>query len=261
MTDPVTLAVDLQGVATVSLNRPEVHNALDGDTIGFLLATVETLAEDDSIRAVVLTGRGINFSIGHDIEWTRRLTQAGAEEIRYQAGQMVRLLTALDNLDKPLIARVQGSAFGPGAALIACADVAIGVSEALFGFSEVKLGVVPSVIAPWIIRAIGERATRRYFMTAERFNAGKAKRLGLLHQVLEADELDTAVTHAISQLLVNSPAAMAEAKRLVNRIGKLGASEEAIAAGIESTVRVRTSAEGREGIQAFLDKRKPDWMK
>ncbi len=260
MTAPVTLSVDHQGVATVTLNRPEVHNAMDGEMIGFLQATLETLADDESIRAVILTGKGISFSVGHDVEWTRTLAEHGPEEVHRYASQLVRLLQLLDNLDKPVIARVQGSAFGPAVALIACSDLCFAVSDALFGFSEVKLGVTPSVIAPWVIRAIGERSARRYFVTAERFNAGKAKRLGLVHQVLEPDELDAAVNHAISQLLINGPQAMAEAKQLVNRLASLGTRQEAIDAGLESIVKIRTSTEGREGIQAFLEQRKPDWI-
>jgi len=256
----VLLHVDPRGVATVTINRPELHNAIDDDTVSLLAATLETLAEDDSVRAVILTGEGISFSAGHDSDWMRHMASFSETELRRDAQLLAQLLRTLDTLPKPTIARVQGSAFGLGAGLVACCDIAIGASEALFSFNEAKLGIIPALSAPYIVRAIGPRATRRYFVSAERFNAGKAKRLGLLHQVVELDELDSAVEHCASHLLLNGPQAMREAKQLVDLIGSRSLDNALIEDTITAIVRVRSSEEGREGIHSFLEQRKPRWL-
>lgn len=258
--ESVLLAVDSKGIATITLNRAERLNALDDSGVSLLTAMLETLAEDVGVRAVVLTGSGISFSAGHDIDWMRRMADFGREELERHARLLAKLLRTLDTLPKPTVAKIQGSAFGLGAGLVACCDVSIAASEALFSFSDVKLGVIPALVAPYMVRAIGERATRRYFMTAERFNAGKAKRLGLVHQVVESDELDMAVDFLINHLLINSPAAMLEAKRLLADISSQDVSEAALETCIQRIVAVRLSEEGREGIQAMLEKRKPSWM-
>ncbi|WP_337883243.1 enoyl-CoA hydratase-related protein [Chromobacterium haemolyticum] len=258
--ESVLLAVDPKGIATITLNRAELLNALDDNTVGLLTAMLETLAEDPSVRAVVLTGSGISFSAGHDIDWMRRMAGFGREELERHARLLAKLLRTLDTLPKPTVAKIQGSAFGLGAGLVACCDVSIASSEALFSFSEVKLGVIPALVAPYMVRAIGERSTRRYFMSAERFNAGKAKRLGLVHQVVESDELDMAVDFLINHLLINGPAAMLEAKRLLADIAGLGVGEDSMEICIQRIVSVRLSEEGREGIQAMLETRKPSWM-
>ncbi|WP_028535337.1 enoyl-CoA hydratase-related protein [Paludibacterium yongneupense] len=261
MTDPITLAVDPRGVATVTLNRGELHNALDGDSTAYLIAVLETLADDDSVKIVILTGSGISFSAGHDIDWLRRQADFTEEELSRDASLLSRLLETLDSLPHPTIARVQGSAFGIGVGLVTCCDIAIAASGALFGFSEVKLGTVPAVSVPYLIRTIGARAARRYLISAERFNAGKAKRLGVLHQVVELEELDAAVEQAVHQLLLNAPQAMREAKSLVNRLSGLGVGSEARTDAIATLTRVRQTAEGKEGIAAFIEKRAPGWLK
>ncbi|WP_434629352.1 enoyl-CoA hydratase-related protein [Chromobacterium sp. CV08] len=259
-TDAVLLTVDKQGIATVALNRADLHNALDDETISLLAATLETLAEDATVRAVVLTGNGISFSAGHDPDWLRRLSQFSASELNRYAQQMARLLHTLDTLPQPTLARVQGSAFGLGVALVACCDIAIGVSEALFSLSEVKFGQIPALAAPYLVRAIGERAARRYCISAERFNAGKAKRLGLLHQVVENDELDAAVQHLLDHLRLNSPAAMRAAKHLLGEIGSQEITPQVMQRCIEHSLAVRMSDEGREGIHALIEMRRPGWM-
>lgn len=259
-TDAVTLNVDKRGIATVALNRPGLHNALDDETISLLAATLETLAEDATVRMVVLTGSGISFSAGHDPEWLRRLSQFSANELNRYAQQIARLLHTLDTLPQPTLAKVQGSAFGLGVAIVACCDIAISVSEALYSLADVKFGQIPALTAPYLIRSIGERATRRYSITAERFNAGKAKRLGLVHQVVENDELDAAVEHMASQVLLNSPAAMRATKHLIGEIGKQEITPQVMQRCIEHSLTVRMSDEGREGIRALIEMRKPGWM-
>jgi len=260
MEEAVLLKVSPQGIATVTLNRGELHNALDDKMVELLTATLQTLAEDDSIRAVILTGEGISFSAGHDSAWMRRLTDYDEAQLRRDAQRLSTLLETLDHLPKPTIARVQGSAFGIGAALIACCDVSISVAEALFCFSDVKLGIIPALAAPYIVRAIGPRAARRYFVTAERINAGKARRLGLIHQTVENDELDDAVDHMCRQLLLNGPHAMIAAKQLIRDIEHRDIGPEVIALTVDRIVALRRSEEGQEGVKAFLEMRKPGWI-
>lgn len=258
--DCILLSVDDRNIATLSLNRPELHNAID-DTLALRLTReLKELGRDPSIRAIVLTGSGMNFSTGHDMQWLERLNTADDATLQQQARLLAELMVVLDTLPKPTIAKVHGSAFGIGVGLVACCDVAISCTDSLFGFSEVKLGSIPSSIAPYIIRAIGARAARRYFITAERFNAGKAKRLGLVHQVVEAEELDASLEMTLRHLLHNGPQAMVAAKQLVNDISQLGTSQAALDISIERITSVRTSEEGREGIYAYLQKRAPNWM-
>ena len=258
--DCILLSVDDRNIATLSLHRPELHNAID-DTLALRLTReLKELGRDPAIRAVVLTGSGMNFSTGHDMQWLARLNTADAAMLHEQAQLLAELMVTLDTLAKPTIAKVHGSAFGIGVGLVACCDVAISCTDSLFGFSEVKLGSIPSSIAPYIIRAIGARATRRYFMTAERFNAGKAKRLGLVHQVVEAEELDASLEMTLRHLLHNGPQAMIAAKQLVNELSQLGTSTAALDLCVQRIINVRSSEEGREGINAYLQKRVPDWM-
>lgn len=259
--EAVLLSVDARNVATITLNRAELHNALDDQTLGLLLATLETVAEDPDIRAVVLTGNGISFSAGHDLQWQQRLSDMSPQDVERHARQTARVLQTLDTLPKPTLARVQGSAFGLGVALVACCDIAIGVSEALFSLSEVKFGQIPALSSPYLIRAIGERATRRYCISAERFNAGKAKRLGLLHQVVESEELCAATNQMVSQLLMNSPAAMLAAKQLVTDLAARGVNDAAVEESIRRSVAARLSDEGREGVRALIEMRKPGWLR
>lgn len=258
--DCILLSVDDRNIATVTLHRPELHNAIDDGMTTRLTRELRELGNDPSIRAVVLTGSGMNFSTGHDMQWLARMNTASEGILREQAALTAELLATLDALPKPTIAKIHGSAFGIGVGLVACCDLAISCTDSLFGFSEVKLGTIPSSITPYVIRAIGARATRRYFMTAERFNAGKAKRLGLVQQVVEADELDGCLEMSLRQLLQNGPHAMVAAKAMVNEVAGLGTSTQAVALCIERVTAVRMSEEGREGINAYLEKRAPDWL-
>jgi methylglutaconyl-CoA hydratase len=257
--DTVKLAVDARGVATITLNRPELHNAFDHETLDLLLATLQTVAEDDDVAIVVLAANGISFSAGHDSDWMRRVAGFSEADLGRHIELQAKLFATLDRLPKPTVARVQGSAFGLGAGLVACCDIALASSEALFCFSEVRLGLCPAIVAPYVVRAIGERAARRYFITGERFNAGKAKRLGLVHYVMEDEDLDATLQHQIDQLLLNGPLAMRAAKALVHTVASQPIAPPLIADTVSIATRVRGSAEGREGIAAFLDKRKPNW--
>ncbi|BAK76362.1 enoyl-CoA hydratase/isomerase [Pseudogulbenkiania sp. NH8B] len=260
MLHPILHSVDDQGIATLRLNRAELHNALDDTMIVQLTSALETLTADARVRAIVLAAEGISFCAGHDSAWMQRMAGFGQEEIKQHARLLATLLGTLDNCPKPTIARVQGSAFGIGAGLLACCDVAIGASEALFCFSDVKLGMIPASVAPYVMRAIGERATRRYFITAERFNAGKAKRLGLIHLVVEHEELDMAVAQMCRQVLLNGPQAMAEAKQLVRELGGRAITADTIETTIARIAQIHASTEGQEGVAAFIEQRAPSWI-
>jgi methylglutaconyl-CoA hydratase len=246
-------------VTRLRLNRPELHNAFDADLIGTLTAALEAIALDATARVVVLEAAGPSFSAGADLNWMRGMAVASEAENRADALALAGLMRRLDELPKPTIARVQGAAFGGGVGLIACCDIAIGVPEAKFGLTESKLGLMPAVISPYLIDAIGSRAARRWFATAEVFDAAEALRLGLLHAVVDADALDSAVHRQIDLLMKAGPLATSHAKSLIRRVGG-GRDRDRLDHDNASLIaRLRTSPEGQEGIAAFLEKRKPLW--
>lgn len=258
---PQSLHVDAaDGIARVVLSRPDVHNAFDDALIADLTAALRTLDADAGVRAVVLTGSGASFSAGADLHWMRAMAQAGADENRADALRLAELLRTLDGLSKPTIARVNGAAFGGGVGLIAACDVAIAVETAVFGLSEVKLGLVPAVISPYVVAAIGVRQARRWFQTAEPFKAEEARRIGLVHEVTRPQGLDAAVQHQCDLLLKNGPVAVAQAKALARRMAQPGDAGAVDTANAELIARLRVSPEGQEGLSAFLDKRKPSWI-
>lgn len=246
-------------VVRLRLNRPELHNAFDAALIGSLTAALEALADDDSVRAVVLEGAGASFSAGADLNWMRGMAAAGEAENREDALALARLMRTLDELPRPTIARVHGAAFGGGVGLIACCDIAIGVPEAKFGLTESRLGLLPAVISPYVIAAIGARQARRWFATAEIFDAAQAQRIGLLHKVVATDALDDAVDRQVALLLKAGPVAAAQAKLLVREVAARIDRDAIDAANAGLIARLRVSPEGQEGIGAFLDKRKPAW--
>ena len=248
------------GVARLRMTRPEVHNAFDAGLIAELTAALEDIAADASIRVLVLEAEGASFSAGADLNWMRGMAAASEAENRQDSLALARLMRTLDELPKPTIARVQGAAFGGGVGLVACCDIAIGADEAKFGLTESKLGLLPAVISPYVIAAIGARQARRYFATAEVFDAAEALRLGLLHQVVPADALDAAVQRQVALLLKAGPVAAASAKRLVRDVCAHadGARHDADNAAL--IARLRVSPEGQEGLSAFLDKRTPHWI-
>jgi len=258
MSDPLLLHVDA-GVATLRLNRPALHNAFDAGLIAALTAALERLGADPAVRTVVLAGEGASFSAGADLHWMRGMAAASEAENRDDALALSLLMRTLDELPKPTLARVHGAAFGGGVGLVACCDIAIGAPEAKFGLTESKLGLLPAVISPYVVAAIGPRQARRWFATAEIFDAGEALRIGLLHQVVDADRLDAAVQHQAGLLAKAGPLAAAAAKRLVARVAAGGDAAALDAANADLIAKLRVSPEGQEGLSAFLDKRKPAW--
>jgi methylglutaconyl-CoA hydratase len=251
-------AVDARGVATLTLARAEVHNAFDDALIVSLTAEIERLGKAD-IRAIVLAAEGRSFSAGADLNWMKRMASYTEAENRRDAGALAELMRALNDCPKPTIARVQGAAFGGGVGLVACCDMAVAADTATFCLSEVKLGLIPAVIAPYVTRAMGARAARRYFLTAEVFGAAEAHRLGLVHEVVPPDALDGALEALLAKLLAAGLAAAAESKALIARVAEGEVDAAMIADTAARIARVRVSPEGREGIAAFLDKRKPAW--
>ena len=255
------LALERVGaVARLRLDRPALHNAFDSGLISALTAALDRLAYDPDVRVVVLEGSGASFSAGADLNWMRGMASASEAENRDDALALARLMRTLDELPKPMIARVQGAAFGGGVGLVACCDIAIGVPEAKFGLTESKLGLLPAVISPYVIAAIGQRNARRYFATAELFDAAEARRIGLLHEVVDAAALDAAVQRQVDLLLKAGPIASSLAKSLVRDVAAHadGAKHDADNAAL--IARLRVSPEGQEGLSAFLDKRKPSWI-
>ncbi len=246
-------------VARLRMTRPQVHNAFDAAFIRELTTALEQVAADAGVRVLVLEAEGASFSAGADLNWMRGMAAASEAANREDSLALARLMRTLDELPKPTIARVQGAAFGGGVGLVACCDIAIGADGATFGLTEAKLGLLPAVISPYVVAAIGARQARRYFATAEIFDATEALRIGLLHQVVDANALDAAVQAQVSLLLKAGPVAAASAKQLVRDVGAHadGARHDHDNAAL--IARLRVSAEGQEGLSAFLDKRKPAW--
>jgi methylglutaconyl-CoA hydratase len=257
---PVQITCD-GGVARVVLDRPQVHNAFDDRLVADLTAALEALDADPAVRAVVLTGAGSTFSAGADLNWMRSMAAAGEAENRADALRLARLMRTLNFLSKPTVARVNGSAYGGGVGLVACCDVAIGVIGAKFSLSEVKLGLVPAVISPYVVAAIGPRHARKLFVGGDVIEADEAQRIGLLHQCVGGGELDAAVDRALHWLGKGGPLAQAEAKRLALRMGgeTREAAEARDAENAALIARLRVSPEGQEGLGAFLAKRAPAW--
>lgn len=252
---------DSHGVRRIALNRPQVHNAFDDGLIAELTMALEHAGKDAAVRAVVLTGEGASFSAGADLNWMRGMVGASEAENRDDSLRLAALMRTLQYLPKPTIARVNGAAYGGGVGLVACCDIAIGVDTARFGLTEVKLGLVPAVISPYVIHAIGLRQARRLFLTGELFDAATALQIGLLHQCVPADQLDATVHATATQLAKAGPVAQAEAKQLALR---MAGADEAHAAALDREnaaliARLRVSAEGQEGLGAFLAKRAPAW--
>lgn len=262
MNAPTALQLRREGVvATITLDRPTLHNAFDDVLIAELTLALQSLDADPAVRAVVLTGAGATFSAGADLGWMRRMAAAGEVENRDDALRLATLMRTLNFLSKPTIARVNGSAYGGGVGLVACCDVAVGVEGAKFALSEVKLGLAPAVISPYVVAAIGARQARRLFLTAEAIDAQEAHRIGLLHLCVPAAELDETIDRQLHLLGKGGPRAQHAAKSLALRMG--GATpQEAGRIDSENAALIaalRVSAEGQEGLGAFLAKRAASW--
>lgn len=259
-----TIRLERRGrLATLILDRPRVHNAFDDALIAEATAALEACAGDAGVRALVLTGAGATFSAGADLNWMRRMASAGADENRDDALRLAKLLRILQFFPKPTLARVNGAAYGGGVGLIACCDIAIGVEGAKFALSEVKLGLVPATIAPYVVQAIGPRQARRLFVSAEIFDAAEAARIGLLHRCVPAAQLDEAVDRQLHFLAKGGPVAQHEAKQLALRTAGMTpeSAERVDAENAGLIARLRVSAEGQQGLSAFLAKTSPAWLK
>ena len=253
--------VNLDGVVTLTMERPTVHNAFDATLIAQMTEALRALSLDPSCRQVVLTGRGVSFSAGADLNWMQAQLTASEAENEADAGRLARLMRTLAFFPKPTIAKVNGAAFGGGVGLIACCDIAIAVSEARFGLTETKLGLAPAVISPYVIDAIGTRNALRYFQTAELFDAARAQAIGLIHEVVAADQLDISVTVQLKHLRQAGPNAVQAAKALVHRVAGMSIEEQMYVddENAKLIAKLRVSAEGQEGLSAFLGKRRANW--
>lgn len=249
------------GVATITMNRPEVHNAFDDLLIAELTAAFEEEGSDPANRALVLAAKGPSFSAGADLGWMRRMAGYSEQENLRDAMALAGLMECIDRCPKPVLGLVQGAAYGGGVGLAACCDIVIACDKASFSLSEVKLGLIPAVISPYVVRAIGARACRRYFLTAERFSAAEAHRLGLVHDVVPADGLEAARDGMLAALSLGGPAAQGAAKDLIQMVGEAGAGPALMSETARRIAEIRASAEGREGLSAFLEKRKPEWVR
>jgi methylglutaconyl-CoA hydratase len=249
------------GVARVTLNRPDVRNAFDDALIAELRQTLRDVAQDRSVRALVLAAAGTAFCAGADLNWMKRMAKYGYEENVADARALAEMLAALDRMPKPTIARVHGPAFAGGTGLVAACDIAVGTPEAKFCFSEAKLGLSPATISPYVLRAIGERAARRYFLSAEIFDAQEALRIGMLSALVPAAELDSFIAGLLKHLLAGGAEAHQRIKELLRDIVGRPIDEAVIAETAKRIAEIRVSPEGAEGIGAFLEKRKPSWTK
>jgi methylglutaconyl-CoA hydratase len=257
---PVVLVTRDGPIARVTLNRPEIHNAFDEALIAELARAFQDLGEDGAVRAVVLAGAGRSFSAGADLNWMKRAAGYDEEQNRADARALELMLRTIHDCPKPVVAMVQGAAIGGGLGLVAACDVGVAGEAAQFATSEVRLGIVPAVISPFVVRAIGARQARRYFLTAERFGAEEARRIGLVHEVAPTAELEARVGAVLAEILRGGPEALASAKQLVRLVEMMPQGGSILA---EATVGMiaerRASPEGKEGIAAFLEKRKPAW--
>jgi methylglutaconyl-CoA hydratase len=261
MSDPTyVLERRPDGVVRLTLSRPAIHNAFDDRQIAELTAAFGELSLDDSVHAVVLTGAGRSFSAGADLNWMRRTATYGEAENLRDANALATMIKTLYELPQPTVARVNGAALGGGTGLVACCDVAIAGEDAVFGTTEVRLGIIPAVIGPYVVAAVGARPARRLMLTGERISAHEAARIGLVHEVVPGDQLDAAVERTLSQLLKGGPRALAAAKRLVHDLAGRPIEQELIDDTARRIAALRATPEAREGVSAFLEKRRPGWI-
>jgi methylglutaconyl-CoA hydratase len=247
-------------VGVITLNRPEIRNAFDDVLIASLTGALQEMDADTSVRAVLLAGNGPAFCAGADLNWMKRMAGYGYEQNLADARALAAMLKTLDRLSKPTVARVHGPAFAGGTGLVAACDIAIGSTQAVFALTEVKIGLSPATISPYVIRAIGERAAKRYFLTGERFDASEAHRLGLLTLVAPPESLDAEIGKILDHLVLGGPHAMAKIKDLIRAVSR-PLDDSLIDDTAQRIAEIRVSPEGREGIASFLEKRKPGWAK
>ncbi|MBN4667645.1 enoyl-CoA hydratase/isomerase family protein [Pandoraea nosoerga] len=256
--DTLKLSVE-HHIATVTLNRPDVRNAFNETVIEELTGAFRALGANDDVRAIVLAAEGVAFCAGADLNWMKKMAGYSDAENRADAMTLAVMLNTIYRCPKPVIARVQGDTYAGGVGLAAVADIVVAVDTAHFCLSEARLGLIPATIGPYVIRALGEAASRRYFLTAERFTAAAAQRHGLVHEVVAADALDATVQALAEGLAQNSPNAVKECKRLVQDFASRPIDDAAIADTADRIAKIRASDEGREGVRSFLEKRAPSW--
>lgn len=255
------LTFEFQGpLATITLTQPEVRNAFSDEVIADITHAFHAVGKRSDVRAVVLAAEGPAFCAGANLNWMRRMADYSRDENREDAGLLAEMLRVIYECPQPTIARVQGDVYAGGMGLVAACDMAVAAEGAGFCLSEVKIGLIPATISPYVIRAMGARAAHRYFLTGERFDAAEALRIGFVHRVVAADELDNAVDGLLKHLVSAGPAAARACKRLVIDVAEREINEQLIAATVEGIADIRASAEGKEGVQAFLQKRKPAWL-
>ena len=258
--DLVTLSIEA-GVATVTLNNPDKHNAFDDKIIAQLTHAFNRIASDENVHVMVLASTGKSFSAGADLGWMKRMASYSYEENLADANALATMLHKLNFLPQPTIAKVQGAAFGGAVGLVSCCDIVIASEKASFCLSEVKLGLIPATISPYVVNAIGLKASRRYFQTAERFFAAKAEQIGLVDEVVSPDALDEATNAMIKQLLTNGPVATREAKQLAFDVAYQPINNELMQETSKRIAAIRVSEEGQEGLTAFFEKRPASWLK
>lgn len=257
--DTLTITRD-ERVATVTLNRPDVRNAFNETTIAELKQAFSELGEDAGLRAIVLAANGPAFCAGADLNWMKKMAGYTHAENHADALQLAEMLRTIYLCPKPVVAKVQGDCYAGGMGLVAACDIVVAVEEANFCLSEVKLGLIPATISPYVIKAMGENASRRYFLTAERFGAREALRIGFAHEVVSADALDARVAEIVKALVSNSPNAVQQAKVLVREVVGQEVSDALLADTADRIAQIRASEQGREGVASFLEKRKPAWL-
>jgi methylglutaconyl-CoA hydratase len=257
----ITLEIELKGpVATIWMNRPDMHNAFDETLITELTSACKTLDDDKTVRVVVLAGRGKSFSAGADLNWMKRAANNSVDDNLNDARALAGMLRVLAEMKKPTIARVQGAALGGGMGLASACDIAVASTKAVFATSEVKFGIIPSAISPYVLRAIGARQAYRYFQSAERISSERAREIGLVHEAVEADELDAKVQEIVTALLQGGPLSQSAAKDLIRAVNNQPINDNLVEDTAHRIAHLRATPEAREGITAFLDKRLPTWI-
>ena len=255
------LQIELSGpVATLWMNRPDLHNAFDETLIAELTAACVALNEDNDVRIVILAGRGKSFSAGADLNWMKRAANNGLDDNLNDARALAHMLRTLAEMKKPTIARIQGAALGGGMGLAAACDIAVASTKAVFATSEVKFGIIPSAISPYVLRAIGARQAYRYFQSAERIDAHRALDIGLVHETVEPEQLDAKISEIVYSLLQGGPLSQAAAKDLIRTVNGRPINDTLVDDTAHRIAHLRATPEAREGIAAFLDKRQPSWM-
>jgi len=255
-----TLKIEPGVVTQLTLNRPEVRNAFNDEVIAELTQAFTVLGQDPQVRAIVLAASGPAFCAGADLNWMRRMADYTHGENLLDAAQLAEMLRVIYTCPKPTVARIQGDVYAGGMGLVAACDMAVSVATANYCLSEVKLGLYPATISPYVIRAMGARAAHRYFLTAERFDAAEALRIGFVHSVVPAGQLDDQVAEIAKALVNASPNAVKECKTLLHDVAGKDIDAALIAHTVQGIASIRASAEGREGVQSFLQKRKPNWL-